>query len=258
MKGKVPLFTCLPVLLLCLTAGEGAEIIGGKEVPPHSLPFMALLQNSEGKQFCGGTLIDLQWVLTAAHCRNVSRVLLGVHVRSKSEMEYRQLQKVKHSVLHPFYDSYSKVNDLMLLKLDRKAKKTKAVRPLTLPPPVQDVPAGTGCVVAGWGATKNGGVMSDVLMSANVTVIDRALCNSKDYYNLDPIITNEMLCAGYKDKRPVDTCQGDSGGPLLCEGKLRGVTSFGKKCGLKKKPGVYAVLTKKQTQWIHKTIKSLL
>ncbi|KAJ8262787.1 hypothetical protein COCON_G00152440 [Conger conger] len=225
MKGKGHLFTHLLVLLLCLITGEGAEIIDGNEVPPHSLPFMALLQDSEGTQFCGGTLIDL----------HVSSVLLGVHTRSKSEMEYRQLQK-----------------------LDRKAKKTKAVRPLTLPPPVQDVPAGTGCVVAGWGVTKYGGEMSDVLMSANVTVIDRALCNSKDYYNLHPIITNEMLCAGSKDKSHADTCQGDSGGPLLCEGKLRGVTSFGKKCGLKKKPGVYAALTKEQTQWIHKTMKSLL
>ncbi|XP_061116523.1 granzyme A-like [Conger conger] len=189
----------------------------------------------------------------------VSSVLLGVHTRSKSEMEYRQLQKVKHSVLHPFYDQDTKDNDLMLVKLDRKAKKTKAVRPLTLPPPVQDVPAGTGCVVAGWGVTRNGGTMSDVLMSANVTVIDRALCNSKDYYNLDPIITNEMLCAGSKDKSHADTCQGDSGGPLLCEGKLRGVTSFGGEvCSVKDKPGVYAALTKEQTQWIRKTIESLL
>ncbi|XP_061116519.1 granzyme A-like [Conger conger] len=184
----------------------------------------------------------------------VSSVLLGVHTRSKSEMEYRQLQKVKHSVLHPFYDQDTKDNDLMLVKLDRKAKKTEAVQPLTLPPPVQDVPAGTGCVVAGWGATKNDGGMSDVLMSANVTVIDRALCNSKDYYDLHPIITNDMLCAGSKNKSRADSCQGDSGGPLLCEGKLRGVTSFGTKCGLKRKPGVYALLTKEQTQWIHKTM----
>ncbi|KAJ8380917.1 hypothetical protein SKAU_G00016950 [Synaphobranchus kaupii] len=259
MKGNGHLLVCLPVLLLCLKAGEGTEIIGGQEVrPPHSLRYMALLQDSQGKAFCGGTLIDLRWVLTAAHCTSVKKVLLGVHSRSESEKAYRQIRKVKRSVPHPCYDSDSKDHDLMLIKLDKAAKKTTAVWPIPLPPPIQNVSAGMGCTVAGWGVTKNGGKMSDVLLSANVTVIDRALCNSKDYYNLNPIITKDMLCVGSKDQRRADTCTGDSGGPLLCEGVLRGVTSFGTLCGLKTKPGVYAALTKKQTEWIRKTIHSPL
>lgn len=49
--------------------------------------------------------------------------------------------------------------------------------------------------------------------------------------------------------------QGDSGGPLICGGALVGVTSFGKQCGLIKKPGVYAFLSPKQLNWIKKTMK---
>uniref|UniRef100_A0A3B3VPT2 Granzyme K-like n=1 Tax=Poecilia latipinna TaxID=48699 RepID=A0A3B3VPT2_9TELE len=48
---------------------------------------------------------------------------------------------------------------------------------------------------------------------------------------------------------------GDSGGPLLCNGALVGVTSYGYKCGLKTKPGVYAFLTKDHLDWIKKTVK---
>ncbi|KAG5841374.1 hypothetical protein ANANG_G00198840 [Anguilla anguilla] len=143
----------------------------------------------------------------------------------------------------------------MLLKLDKKSENTTAVRPLPLPRPIQDVPAGTVCTVAGWGVTKNGGkAMSKVLRSAKVTVIDRNLCNSEKYYNHKPKITNTMLCAGSMGKKRTDTCAGDSGGPLLCEGALRGVTSFGSGCGIKTKPGVYASLSKTQMEWIRKTI----
>ena len=49
-----------------------------------------------------------------------------------------------------------------------------------------------------------------------------------------------MICGG---ETGIDTCQGDSGGPLIAniDGKftLVGVTSFGKGCAQKNKPGVY-------------------
>ncbi|XP_042076687.1 granzyme A-like [Haplochromis burtoni] len=203
------------VVLLIVQSSDGSEIIGGNEVKPHSLPFMALLEGNKGN--CGGILIDEAWVLTAAHC--------------------------------------DKVNDLMLLKLNKKVKKTETVNWLKLGNAVKDPAAESICVVAGWGATKsNAEQMSDVLRSVNVTVINRVKCNSRAYYNLDPVITSSMICAG---SETADTCrlQGDSGGPLLCSGVLTGITSFGpKECGNKTHPGVYAFLSDKQLQWIKKTM----
>ncbi|KAK7803877.1 hypothetical protein U0070_020094 [Myodes glareolus] len=43
------------------------HIIGGREVAPHSRPYMASLQK-DGSHVCGGVLVHPKWVLTAAHC----------------------------------------------------------------------------------------------------------------------------------------------------------------------------------------------
>lgn len=249
-------------ILLIVQSSHGSEIIGGKEVTPHSLPFMALLENNE--PFCGGILISQSWVLTAAHCGNFSKkrnslikkVLLGVHSIKEKETESRTVRKVKKQVIHPCYDEKDKVNDLMLLKLDKPVKRSKTVDWHELGNTVKEPTAGSTCLVAGWGTTKNGAKqMSNVLRSVNVTVIDREKCNAPDYYNLRPVITSSMLCAGSDGKHHTDTCQGDSGGPLLCSGVLVGVTSFGHKCGQIKKPGVYSFLLEKQLKWIKTTMK---
>ncbi|XP_061762128.1 granzyme A-like [Nerophis ophidion] len=245
-------FLCAAALLIA-TAGDAAEIIGGKEVRPHSLPYMALLEKKA--PLCGGVLIDLMWVLTAAHCTGIERVLLGVHDRTKTNKDPCQKRKVNGQFPHPCYDKSSRVNDLMLLKLDGAVKPTKAVNVLRLPKSDKDPLAGSSCMVAGWGWTSNiVRKMSNVLMSVNVTVVDRVKCNSSKYYNFNPIITKDMICAGSDGKKEADTCQGDSGGPLVCKGDLVGVTSFGpQKCG--QIPGVYSFLSAKQLLWIKDVMK---
>lgn len=43
------------------------RIVGGKNADPGEWPWMVALFNA-GRQFCGGSLIDEQHILTAAHC----------------------------------------------------------------------------------------------------------------------------------------------------------------------------------------------
>ncbi|XP_026198927.1 granzyme A-like [Anabas testudineus] len=249
-------FTSCTVLLIVQTS-DGSEIIDGKEVKPHSMPFMALLKKR--KPSCGGILINESWVLTAAHCKDIKKVLLGVHSikKEKNEKNSRQVRKVKKRFPHPSYDAKNKNNDLMLLKLDKPVKQTITVGLHELGNTVEDPKAGTICVVAGWGRTDyNIEKLSDVLMSVNVTVVDRKKCNSSEHYNHR--ITSDMICAGSDGKNRADSCQGDSGGPLLCNGALVGVTSFGKGCGVIKYPGVYAFLSEKQLIWIKNTMKSFI
>nr|XP_024660225.1 granzyme A-like [Maylandia zebra] len=143
---------------------------------------------------------------------------------------------------------------LTFFQLKEPVRKTRAVKWLKFGNTVRDPAAGSTCLVAGWGETETK-QPSDVLKSVNVTVVDRQTCNSRDYYNHDPVITDDMICAGSDGTNVADTCQGDSGGPLLCDGALVGVTSFGEDCGVIKKPGVYSFVSEGQLSWIKTTMK---
>lgn len=242
-------------LLLLIPRDFCAQIIGGKEVIPHSRPYMVLIK-IDRKQICAGALVDKNWVLTAAHCfvNNKSHVILGAHVRNKTEPG-KQIRLIKRGIVYPCYDPRTHEGDLQLLQLNKQATIRKNINLLPLPKRGEDVKPGTACRVAGWGSTANKGPMSNILREVNVTVIDRTICNDQKHYNSNPVVGLNMICAGSL-KGGKDSCNGDSGSPLICDGTFKGVTAFGMegKCGTPQGPGVYTLLSKKHLVWIFKTM----
>ncbi|XP_068083873.1 trypsin-1 [Anabrus simplex] len=109
------------------------------------------------------------------------------------------------------------------------------VSAVALPSQNEIIPDGTKAVVTGWGATSEGGSVSDTLQKVILPIVPNIRCNLT--YNGE--ITDRMLCAGFIDGRR-DACQGDSGGPLVANNKLHGIVSWGNGCGLPKFPGVYS------------------
>lgn len=59
----------MPTPASCGIRSGSTRIVGGTEAPINSWPWQAMLRStSPDYQFCGGTLVRREWVVTAAHC----------------------------------------------------------------------------------------------------------------------------------------------------------------------------------------------
>ncbi|XP_062928048.1 hyaluronan-binding protein 2-like isoform X1 [Mobula hypostoma] len=234
------------------------RIFGGKRTVPGKYPWQVSLQlkNRIGLykpgHLCGGALIRPCWVLTAAHCiipqaqSRDFRLQLGKQDLQKDET-HQQTFDVENIIVHDNYQetSVGLYNDVALLKIKpvngHCAKETKYVKTVCLPE--SDFPAGTDCYISGWGQTETE-ASSNQLLHTKVRVIGDQRCKDKGSYGA--AINHTMFCAGSLDGS-VDSCQGDSGGPLTCmkNGRYQvyGIVSWGDRCGVKYKPGVYVRVT---------------
>uniref|UniRef100_A0A8C4KCJ3 Peptidase S1 domain-containing protein n=1 Tax=Dromaius novaehollandiae TaxID=8790 RepID=A0A8C4KCJ3_DRONO len=232
--------------MLCVAVPDEDEsrVIGGRPCPITQRPFQVAL-TKRGQILCGGSLIDAQWVLTAAHCRQEIRVLIGTDTLRGNT---GQVRTVSQFVVHPAYNPRKNDNDFMLLRLNRPVQfsdKVKKIRLATRCP--MD---GMKCSVSGWGTTKSPGAnLPPNLQCAGLLVFGKQQC-TRAYGNY---ITPNMFCAGVPPGG-VDSCQGDSGGPLVCDGRLQGVVSWGMAvCGRQGQPGVYSNVCR-AVPWISRYI----
>ena len=159
----------------------------------------------------------------------------------KMQDGYEQEMNLSKIIIHPKYNKTTYDNDIALVQLERKAVINDFVNTLCLPK--QAPTAGTRCLVAGWGATVEHGRASDLLMEAEVPIINTDICSHGDVYGSK--ITSNMICAGFPEGG-IDTCQGDSGGPLHCRRanynnrwEVQGIASWGRGCGRQMRYGVY-------------------
>ncbi|XP_070360275.1 granzyme B(G,H)-like [Equus asinus] len=201
----------------------------------------------EAKDSCGGVLVQQDFVLTAAHCWGSSiKVTLGAHNIQKQERT-QQVIPVKEAIPHPDYNSKNFANDIMLLRLERRAKLTEAVWPLNLPRGTAQVRPGEVCRVAGWGRVALNGRASDTLQEVELTVQQDQECESY----LQKYNSTTQLCVG-DPKEKKSSFKGDSGGPLVCKNVIQGIVSYGRIGGI---PPQAFTKVSSFLPWIKKTMK---
>lgn len=103
------------------------RVVGGDVVTDHErFPWMVSLQSLQG-HFCGGSLVNSSYVLTAAHCVTSNRTLkspsavfseVGRHqLKHSGEVGYVRV-KVEDIIVHPCYTGDEDMSyDAALLKL---------------------------------------------------------------------------------------------------------------------------------------------
>ncbi|OEJ23582.1 peptidase S1 [Streptomyces agglomeratus] len=223
-----------------------AYIIGGAAKPNGTYPFMAALLNkgrdsAVDRQFCGGSLLSQDVVMTAAHCvegTKAKTIEVTVGRTLLSDKRQGSLRNVADIVVHPRYAKGNEAYDMALLILDKPVRGTA---PVHLPTAGTDalIRPGASATVAGWGNTDTEvPKYPDRLRAVNVPVLSHIECKAS-YPGYDKSVN---VCAGVEGK---DSCQGDSGGPLFRKLPGRqgvyqiGIVSYGDGCAEQGAPGVY-------------------
>lgn len=236
--------------VLLPSAPPASAIFDGLPSAEGEFPFMASLSrtdkpgNARDTHFCGGTLIERNWILTAAHCvvdltPQQIRVVIGRTRLTSSAGEVRGVSTVvRHPEFRHGWDS-TPDNDVALLKLSTPS----ALTPLRLASSNNRNTWLTGGNVTtmGWGATTwtgdelggTAGGFPDILQVRGLRLADDAAARATyATYRAETMITAGVSKGG------AGICHQDSGGPLIAYGqgtpRLVGVNSFGKqnRCGL--------------------------
>ncbi|CAG7732325.1 unnamed protein product [Allacma fusca] len=210
-------------------------IIQGRTAAPYDWPWHVALYNEDPPNsgtfnyYCGGTLISLRAVLTAAHCatttgtsnKRTDRIIVipGKYHRSFDKNDdkdrYAQRRRVVDIDVNEYYNTVNFEGDIAILWLDKEVDVTDGVRPACLPSKREDVVPGDDDfslgILPGWGRSNNREIREE-LQEVDLPVVDIQTCK-KSHPTFVTLVRASTFCAGYRNG--TTACDGDSGGGLM-------------------------------------------
>lgn len=188
----------MPLLKPRLANGR---IMGGSPASSGQFPYQVSLRNSFNSHFCGASIINSRWVLTAAHCTISSspsnvKIVIGSHLLNSGGNTYDCAQ-IRN---HPSYNSNNLSNDVAVLQTTSNI----AFGPTAQAVPLinRDVQSGS-LVVSGWGQLSGSGNIPNNLQYLNTNVMTRSDCSRRISVN------DDTVCGFVSSGKGI--CFGDSG-----------------------------------------------
>ncbi|KYN09225.1 Lectizyme, partial [Trachymyrmex cornetzi] len=232
------------------------RVVGGNEAPKGLYKFILSLQVkslfSGNQHFCGASILNAQWALTAAHCvyntYSASKIIVKAGKFDVKRTETtEQIVKLDKFIIHENYKGGVGPYDIALLKLATPLTLNENVQAIALPE-LNSEPTGQ-VWLCGWGSTSttNTPVMPSTLQHVMMTIMNFKSCNQTviKMTGSAPLDDKSNVCTGPLSSSELNSaCSGDSGGPLfkIINGKpiLVGIVSWGMiPCGISGAPSVF-------------------
>eukprot|EP00438_Fugacium_kawagutii_P010043 Skav212675 [mRNA] locus=scaffold1227:830280:832126:- [translate_table: standard] len=226
------------VLLACASAGLASErrliysyndsdrIVSTARFSSDYPYLVSLTSHGGSHHFCGGTLLDEHWILTAAHCFGTAASSVGdIQVRLMQASDSRTSQ-ADLVVTHESFDMDVLNDDIALLRLATALPVAKYAK-------LEDRSrrhVGSKALLAGWGTLDEWCFqVDDVLREGDTYIAGDGACRDLNWaFNWSEVICTTHINA--TDKAVAGAGCGDSGGPLflLENGELVqvGIVSF--------------------------------